>query len=62
MKKHDDQDVFGIASALFDHRSAAFRQKMFRHFQSSGHQHWISIEKIPERKKHESAILHKESA
>ena len=61
MRKRND-DVFGIASALFDHRSAAFRQKMFRHFQSSGHEHWISIEKIPERKKNENIILYKESA
>ena len=62
MRKRNDHDVFGIASALFDHRSAAFQQKMFRHFQSSGHQHSINIEKMPERKKHENVILYEESA
>ncbi len=61
MKESNDQDVFGIASAVFDYRSAAFRQKMFRYLQSGGQQHWISIKKPPARKKHESAMLHTES-
>ena len=62
MKKLDDQDVFGIAFGSCDQRTAAFRQKMFRHFQTSDHQHWITIEKKTERKKYVSAILHKKIA
>lgn len=62
MKKRNDQDVFGIAFDLCDHRSAAFRQKMFTHFHSSGNEHWTNVERIPERKKNEAILLFKESA
>lgn len=62
MMKRNDQDVFGIAFASCDHRSAAFRQKMFKHFQSSSYNHLAVIEKIPVRKKDEAVILFKESA
>jgi hypothetical protein len=62
MKKRNDKDVFGIAFTLFDYRSAAFRQKMFKHFQSSDYNHLANVEKIPERKKDEAVILFKESA
>ncbi|SFO23078.1 hypothetical protein [Nitrosospira briensis] len=61
MKKRHDQDVFGIAFT-FDYRSAAFRQKRFKHFQSSGYNHLANVEKIRERKKDEAVILFKESA
>jgi hypothetical protein len=54
--------VFGTAFTLFDYRSAAFRQKMFKHFQSSDYNHLANVEKIPERKKDEAVILFKESA
>jgi hypothetical protein len=62
MKKRHDQDVFGIAFTLFDYRSAAFRQKRFKHFQSSDYNHLANVEKIRERKKDEAVILFKESA
>ncbi|SOD42006.1 hypothetical protein [Nitrosovibrio sp. Nv4] len=62
MKKHHDQDVFGIAFTLFDHRSAAFRQKMVKHFQSNNQTHLTNVEKIPVRKRDEAAIFFKESA
>lgn len=62
MKKRNDQDVFGIAFAFCDHRSAAFRQKMFRHFQSGGSERWTNVERMPERKEKEAVIFFKESA
>ncbi|SEL08780.1 hypothetical protein [Nitrosovibrio tenuis] len=52
MKKYD-HDLFDFAFALLDHRSEAFRQKMFKHFQSTGRRLWTDVEKIPGRKRNE---------
>lgn len=62
MRKLNDQHLFGMTLALFDHRSEAFRQKMFNHFQSKGRQLWTDIEIFPERKKNSPVVFSKESA
>jgi hypothetical protein len=46
MKKNNDQGFSGTAFASFDHRSAAFRQKMFEHFQANSPKHCRPIEKF----------------
>jgi hypothetical protein len=51
MKKHNDQYLLDFAFALLDHRSEAFRQKMAKHFQSTGRKLWTDVEKIPGRKR-----------
>lgn len=62
MKKHTDQDLFGITFTLFDYRSAAFRQKMLSHYQSNSRKLGTNIEKIPGNKKNDPTILLKKSA
>ena len=61
MKKRNDQDLFGIAFASFDHRSAAFRQKMFKHFQANSQKHWRTIEKLPETERNHGVIYFRET-
>jgi hypothetical protein len=53
MKRHNDQYLLDFAFALLDHRSEAFRQKMLKHFQSTGRKLWTDVEKIPGRKKND---------
>lgn len=62
MKKRTNQDLLGITSASFDHRSEAFRQKMFNHFQSKGRQLWTEIAVLPERKSNGPVIFSEEGA
>jgi deoxyribodipyrimidine photolyase len=50
-------DLFDSSFALFDHRSEAFRQKMFEHFLAKRSQLWPDIEEILEN--NESANLSK---
>lgn len=61
MSKRNDQDLFGMTLALFDHRSEAFRQKMSNHFQSKGRPLWTDIELFPERKRNHPGIFSKGS-
>jgi hypothetical protein len=62
MKRHNDQYLFDFAFALLDHRSEAFRQKMAKHFQSTGRKLWTDIEKIPGRKRNEPVSHSEEMA
>lgn len=41
-------DLFDSSFASFDHRSEAFRQKMFEHFLAKQSQLWPDIEEILE--------------
>ncbi|SEO01341.1 hypothetical protein SAMN05216404_11016 [Nitrosospira multiformis] len=61
MKKHLDQVLFGNAFASFDHRSAAFRQKMFEHFQTNKRRQWKKVEGLPEAGKNHGVIYFRES-
>lgn len=61
MKKHNDQDFSGIAFASFDHRSAAFRQKMFEHFQANSPKHCRTIEKLPDTQRKHQVIYFREN-
>lgn len=57
MKEHQDQELFGVAFASFDHRSATFRQKRHQHFQASKQQPWMSGNETP-RPRRDRAIIH----
>lgn len=61
MKKQRDQVLFGNAFASFDHRSAAFRQKMFEHFQTNKRRQWKTVERLPETGKNHGVIYFRES-
>ncbi|MDQ3186812.1 MAG: hypothetical protein M3Q16_10250 [Pseudomonadota bacterium] len=62
MKKHNDQDLFGMTLALLDHRSAAFRQKMLNHFESKGRYLLADIDIFPDRKNNSPVRFLRESA
>jgi hypothetical protein len=61
MKKHRDQVLFGNAFASFDPRSAAFRQKMFEHFQTNKCKQWKTVERLPEAGKNRGVIYFREN-
>ena len=61
MKKHRDQVLFGNAFASFDPRSAAFRQKMFEHFQTNKCEQWKTVERLSETGKNHSVIYFREN-
>jgi hypothetical protein len=49
-------DLFDSSFALFDHRSEAFRQKMFEHFLAKRSQLWPDIEEILENNESAKSI------